>query len=166
MAIKVIFLDIDGVINGFNSPPLFAAGWPESHLETPLIEKINKIVETVESQELENTIKTKIVISSSWRIRFSLDELREMLQKQGLRAEILDVTPRIHPVKMSQRVSRGKEIQAWLTNCSEEVIKFVILDDIPDMGHLESWLILTDDKTGITDADVEKAIEMLSTEKI
>lgn len=161
MQIKVIFLDIDGVLNGFDLPPHFAEGWPESHLESHLIEKINKIVETVERKDADSGVRTKIVISSSWRVRFSKDELTEMLQKKGLRADIIDVTPRLLPTRMSQRVPRGREIKAWLENTDFTVVKFIILDDIPDMEHLISRLIQTDDTTGITDADVELAIQML-----
>lgn len=161
MNLKIIFLDFDGVINGSDLPACFSAGWPESHLETLLIERINKIVEIVEAQDAEKDIKTKIVISSSWRVRFPLDELRHMLRNKGLRAEVIDVTPRIYPMRFSENVPRGKEIQAWLTDCTDTVVKFVILDDISNMKHLSPFLILTDDRTGITEADVEKAIKML-----
>ena len=166
--IKVIFLDFDGVINGSLPTPnaSFGEGWPLSHIEESLVEKINRIVETVEARDAEQGIKTKIVISSSWRIRFSLNELRDMLQTKGLRADVIDVTPRIHPTRFSERIPRGREIQSWLNGCQADcyysVAKFVILDDIPDMGQLMSHLIETDDRIGITDSDVEKAIQMLT----
>lgn len=149
---KLIFLDIDGVLNGSDLPPLFGPGWPESHLETHLIEKLNKIVKAVEG--------TKIVISSSWRIRFSLQELIEMLVRKGLEAEIIDVTPRIHG-RFSEHIPRGKEIQAWLDATKENVEKFIILDDISNMVHLEPFLIQTDDFVGLTDEHVDRAIKML-----
>ncbi|TXG77699.1 hypothetical protein E6Q11_02345 [Candidatus Dojkabacteria bacterium] len=167
MKIKVIFLDFDGVINGSDPTPnaSFGEGWPFTHIEASLVEKINKIVETVEAQDAEQGIKTKIVISSSWRIRFSLNELRDMLQIKGLRADVIDITPRIHPRKFSEHVPRGQEIQSWLNSCQADcyysVVKFVILDDISDMIHLTPYLIETDDRTGITDSDVERAIELL-----
>ncbi len=165
MKIKVIFLDFDGVINGLEpSNGSFEEGWPLSHIEAVLVEKINKIVETIEAINTDQEIKTKIVISSSWRIRFSLDELRNMLQTKGLRADVIDVTPRIYPTRFSERVPRGREIQSWLNSCQADysVVKFVILDDIPDMVHLMPYLVETDDRTGITDSDVEKAIQMLT----
>lgn len=159
MFIKVIFLDFDGVLNGDDGPPLFNEGWPLSHLETHLIEKINRIVETLDQQ---SKIKTKIVISSSWRVRFSLPEMIEMLQTKGLRVEIIDVTPRLLPKKMSLPVERGQEIKAWLQDVKEyQIDKFVILDDESDMNDLKKYLIKTNYKTGITDADVNKVIETL-----
>ena len=164
--IKVIFLDFDGVINGSLPTPnaSFGEGWPLSHIDQTLVEKINRIVETVEAQDAEQGIKTKIVISSSWRIRFSLNELRDMLQTKGLRADVIDVTPRIHPTRFSERVPRGQEIQSWLNKADSyySVTKFVILDDIPDMDQLMAHLIETDNRSGITDDDVEKAIKMLT----
>lgn len=159
MLIKVIFLDIDGVLNGDNGSPLFSEGWPISHLETNLIEKINQIVEALDQI---SEIKTKIVISSSWRVRFTLPEMIEMLQTKGLRVEIIGVTPRLFPKKMSLPVERGQEIKAWLQDIKEyQVNKFVILDDESDMMDLKNFLIKTNYKTGITDADVNKAINML-----
>lgn len=158
MFIKVIFLDFDGVLNGDDGPPLFSEGWPLSHLETHLIEKINRIVETLDQQ---SKIKTKIVISSYWRVRFSLPEMIEMLQTKGLRVEIIDVT-RLIPKKMSLHVERGQEIKAWLQDVKEyQIDKFVILDDESDMSDLKKYLIKTNYKTGITDADVNKVIETL-----
>lgn len=160
MKLKILFLDIDGVINRADVPASFSQGWPGSHLETTLIERINKIVETIEAKDIDDNIKTKIVISSSWKFHFTLDELIVMLCNKGLRAEVIDVTPMIHQ-RMSEIVPRCKEIQAWLTACSNTVVKFVILDHISNMKHLTPFLILTDDRTGITEADVEKVIKML-----
>ncbi len=165
MKIKIIFLDFDGVINGSEPTPneAFGVGWPLSHIETALVEKIDKIVEAVEAIDADQGIKTKIVISSSWRVEFSLNELRNLLQTKGLRAEVIDVTPRLHPKKFSEYIPRGREIQSWLDNHqTDQVVKFIILDDVPDMGQLMSRLIQTDDRTGITDNDVEKAIQMLT----
>lgn len=159
MLIKVIFLDIDGVLNGDDGPPLFSEGWPLSHLETHLIEKINQIVEALDQI---SEIKTKIVISSSWRVRFSLEEITEMLKTKGLRVEIIDATPRIFPRRMSEYIQRGQEIKSWLQNVKEyQIDKFIILDDESDMMELRKFLIKTNYKTGITDADVNKAINML-----
>lgn len=158
MPIKVIFLDIDGVLNGDDSPPLFSEGWPLSHLETHLIEKINKIADTL---DLTDESKTKIVISSSWRVRFSYTELVEMLKEKGLRVEVIDVTPRIIPRKMSVYIRRGQEIKEWLHTTREIIEKFVIIDDDSDMEDLKPRLIRTDYRIGITDRDVDRAIQML-----
>jgi hypothetical protein len=148
---KIIFLDIDGVINASDLPPLYGEGWPESHLETHLIEKVNEIVKITDAQ---------IVISSSWRIRFNLAELTEMLKNKGLKAKIIGVTPRIKR-RFGKVVLRGEEIQDWLDAYPYKIEKFVILDDVADMGHLMPRLIKTEDEIGITDQHVELAIKML-----
>lgn len=86
----------------------------------------------------------------------------EMLQTKGLRVEIIDVTPRLLPKKMSLPVERGQEIKTWLQDVKEyQIDKFVILDDESDMSDLKKYLIKTNYKTGITDADVNKVIETL-----
>ena len=160
MEIKVIFLDFDGVLNDANLPAGFAEGWPESHLETHLIKKINKIVKTINDKDAQKNIKTKIVISSSWRKRFTLDELKEMLQNKGLEADVIDVIPNILSAS-GKHIPRGVKINAWLDSSKDTVVGFVILDDVYDMEHLKLKLVHINDATGITDEDVEKAIKIL-----
>jgi hypothetical protein len=58
-------------------------------------------------------------------------------------------------------VPRGREIQAYLNNAAG-VESFVIIDDDDDMEHLKPHLILTPFEIGLTEADADRAIAMLT----
>ena len=51
-----------------------------------------------------------LVITSTWRLEYSLGELTELLRSWRVQAEILGVSP--------SGVSRGEEIQDWLDGFS------------------------------------------------
>ena len=109
---KVIFLDIDGVLN------VYCEGRDEygctfhKHFE----------------DNLSWIIKAKIVISSTWRFS-GLEILKEMWDKRGLPGEVIDITPDLNNLK------RGDEIQHWLDN--NKVINYVIVDDDNDMLDIQ-----------------------------
>ena len=132
---KILFLDMDGVLNSEES---FVANhhareeerfkrndasvafakefcWPLGHISPPLVERLNKIV--------ENT-HCKIVLSSSWRIICSIEELRGWLTQKGFvyADRLIDKTGQ------NSKDARGGEIQDWL-DAHPEVTKYVILDD-------------------------------------
>lgn len=173
---KIIFLDIDGVINVISKNrdefgQLF---------HPPLIENLGWIIfET----------GAKIVISSSWR-KDGLDRMKELWAFRGLPGEIIDTTPSIyassivywnahlkkHPTPRSRSYSipRGCEIEFWLeANIEHNVERYVILDDDTDMlFHQRDRFVQCsgnqDDEDcqdigyGLTKQCAEKAIEILN----
>ena len=143
---KIIFLDIDGVLNDDTTPP-YPKDWPEGHLKEDLIARINQIVEATGA---------KIVMSTAWRTVLSLKEFQELLGSKGLRAEIIDCTPS----RMSFR-PRWHEIKEWILDNREIYVEsWVAIDDllIKEAGER---LVRTNPSIGITDEDVEKAIKIL-----
>lgn len=139
---KVIFLDVDGVLNSSqdgNSIRLRT----DSHLE--LLEHI--VRET----------GAKVVLSSSWRIgpAKALNNLHKRLEEYGL--EIMDSTPDLGSL------CRGDEIRQWLKNNGEYVEKFVILDDEDNMAEFtETNLVQTDSKIGLQAEDSIKCIKSMN----
>lgn len=133
---KILFLDIDGVLNNYS--PYFKYGEAKSKDEyykeiyPELIEILNRIVKETDC---------KIVISSSWRIIFSVEEITAMFKIRNFNGEIIDSTPILWK-------ERGLEIQEWLNNNKTE--KFAIVDDDTDMAHLYSFLFKTEMKDGLT----------------
>lgn len=115
-------------------------------VDPAVIARLNKIVQETGA---------KVVVSSSWRIFYNIDGLREILHYNGFVGDVVDHTPRL--IGMS---CRGDEIQEWL-DCNGGCDSFVILDDDDDMGHLSHKLVLTDFEVGLTDADMQKAIKIL-----
>lgn len=140
---KVLFLDIDGVLNNLYSMVQY-----KCHLWPPLVYKLNEIS--------NSDTDVKVVVSSAWRILFSELELKNMLIRAGWSHAdlIIGVTP-------SGWHSRGEEIQEWL-DAHPEVTHYAIVDDDSDM--LESqmpYFVNTTYELGLLDSDVEKIKKIL-----
>ena len=107
--IKVIFLDIDGVLNvycesrdkyGCNFHPHF-------------VDNLKHIIDETDA---------KIVISSSWKAD-GLITIKKMWLDRNLPGEVIDITEGRPDRK------RGNEIQQWLDKHKEEIVDYVIIDD-------------------------------------
>jgi len=167
---KIIFLDMDGVINNSNTraPKDVKFGekeWWISQIETELVSRLNEVIEKTEA---------KVVISSSWREYWHPLEIQEMLKERGFKGKVIGRTPRrieidhelvgdkIGP-KLSRIYPRGLEIKQWLIqNRKNYKDKIVIFDDCEDMVDLSDQYIKTSYKTGLTESDVNKAITILN----
>lgn len=134
---KVIFLDIDGVLNGKHN-----SGWMA--IDGRNVSWLNRLTEQSGAD---------IVISSTWRYA-SMEFLRPLLKDCGVKGNIIDRTP-IHLFD----TTRGKEIAYWLAN--HNIDAFVILDNNDDMGKLADHLVRVDDSIGLSRADVFKALVIL-----
>ena len=155
---KVLFLDIDGVLNS----EVFIRQRPDDQdndawvnmLDSVAIERLNSILVTLPEVE--------VVLSSSWRSS-GKDEIQQALKEKGFRGTLLDVTP-----DLSKKVGflwtnehRGAEIDAWLKG-RDDVDKFAILDDDSDMSPHMDRLVLTSWEFGLKREHVEEIIKMLS----
>jgi len=158
---KLIFLDIDGVMNN-----------DETFERKKNAKKVTEIICRESCRRLQTVIDAtgaKIVVSSAWRSR-ELEEFSACLFID--RHHFIGRTPwlrrRSHffVVKgekcqgwSSER--RGTEIATWLANnpdVAREVTRFVILDDEADMEPLMEHLVQTDFMTGLTE---ERAAEVV-----
>lgn len=163
---KYIFLDFDGVLNSdkyFSSfkykkeaeglkdeEVMLIAHW--LHLDPEALEFMNQLVDQS---------KATVVVSSTWRVKYSIDELNEMLASRGATFKISDKTPRLLPKKMSMHVYRGEEIQAYLDALKEPAEGFVIIDDVSDMLHLRKHLVHTDFQKGFRHNHIKWALRIL-----
>lgn len=140
---KILFLDIDGVLN--SASVLHQKGRGDAICEK-MVARVNQIIEAT---------GCKIVISSTWRLLHKIDQLKQILITYGLLDVIIDYTPHFE----YQRI-RGDEIQAWLDK--NPVNKFVILDDNSDMGDdLINRLVQTTWQNGLEDSHVKRVINIL-----
>lgn len=138
---KVLFLDVDGVLNNFHQRNFGEV------FSSPSCAALNTIIQAVPD--------LKIVISSAWRI-WGLKYMQNLLTKNGIeRADeiVIDLTGREQGI-------RGYQIQCWLDR-NPGVTSFVILDDESDMGELMNKLVKTNSFVGLTTTEAEKAIELL-----
>lgn len=150
---KVIFLDIDGVLcmpkQFYPLQKVILAGRRVSNFDEDCLRRLDKIIEATGAM---------VVISSAWRIDFwepaEFDLLKEHFKNQGSIVNLIGHTP-----YDNERI-RGREIQTWL-NEHPDVEKFIIIDDSDDMEHLMPRLIRTKFYDGIQDEHVEMAIKML-----
>ena len=164
---KVVFLDIDGVLN--------SNFWNENHQR-----EISDGILIDESKvkmlcKLARDTDAKIILHSGWKYWFDSDlkplrreaeNLRALLEKEGL--TIAGVTPdhTTEEIKKSKKFSLVKagEILAWLKQ-HNDVDAWVVLDDLDlHNAEIEKHQVRTDPSIGLTDEDVEKAERMLRRE--
>lgn len=112
---KVLFLDIDGVLNSTRTCVAFG-GYP---MELTHIGAFDQVAIRL-IQRLCDSGGVQVVLSSAWRLIHPHDEVGKAL---GL--PIIDRTP-------SLTGPRGLEINAWLSN-HPEVKQYAIVDDDSDM---------------------------------
>jgi hypothetical protein len=115
--VKVLFLDIDGVVNNKRTKENFEGFMAIDPAMAALVQRI-----------VQNT-GCEIVLSSSWRLfKNSRDELERKICK------FADITPILH-------APRGYEIKVWLT-LHPEIEHYAILDDaesiLPRNGRISS----------------------------
>ena len=154
---KVIFLDIDGVLNYTqwyvdDRNPGNLNG-EEGDLD-PLC--VNRII------NICNETGAKVVISSDWRISWYGTQLR--LGRMGLDENyILDKTPeRIWINIPGFDHSRGAEINDWL-EMHPECEKYVIIDDRTDFkDNQQPFFIHVNPFVGFTDENMNTAIDLLN----
>lgn len=152
---KIIFLDIDGVLNVIQQgrDEFGALFHPE------FVENLRQVIDATGA---------KIVISSSWRSA-GLERMKLMWQMRDLPSEVIDITPNFREVSSV----RGEEIANWLSQ--NNVDSYLILDDDDDMlpDQLPNFIqcsgnnklsenIFSVEGYGFTKDKVEKAIAILN----
>ena len=142
--IKVLFLDVDGVLHDA------FVRLPSQELNPECMRRLRTIIDKTHAS---------IVISSSWRIHTdNLYKLRDKLNEYGL--DYIDTTPDFTG-KNGIPEPRKFEIEDWLQK-HPNVEKWVILDD-DIFGNLDGIdnFVKTDSVNALTDADVDSVIEIL-----
>ncbi len=120
---KIIFLDIDGVLNVIEQGRDKYGSKFHKHFE----DNLRYIVETTGA---------KIVISSTWKAD-GLEKLQEMWKERNLAGQVIDITPNEVDVvnrgtcEFYDLVDRGFEIQQYIDD--HQITSYVILDDDNDM---------------------------------
>lgn len=161
LIIKIIFLDIDGVLNNEESeyyPVDNGRFGRTTELFTPrLIDNLNLLL---------TKTGAKIVVSSTWRLGKTVEELQLILNGMGVVGEVIDKTEDHN----NGFTFRGNEIIKWvkdnkgLLGCPYYDFKsYVILDDDSDMLLWQvDNSVHTNGYKGLTLNDVYKAILILN----
>lgn len=142
---KVLFLDIDGVMNATGHGRI--TDWQEEAVET-----LRRI--------LQNT-GAEVVISSSWRMD-QLDTFADTVEKVGLKdlldGRVLGTTPVLEEGDLP---TREDEIGCWLFENNYHG-RMVILDDEEVLGDLSPWHVHVNGECGLRLGAAEKAIWLLN----
>lgn len=165
---KIIFLDIDGVLN---------TKWWYSQMDRnthrdkygyafdpQAVANLRKIVEETGAD---------IVISSSWKC-MGLSQMEDMWKDRNLPGIIIGITPNSVSDELLIDADidsmelfhiRGEEIKEWLKKHGKRVCNYVIIDDMDNMlPGQQSHFVQTNPEMGITEDDAEKAIAILNKE--
>jgi hypothetical protein len=156
---KIIFLDIDGVLN------VVSQGHDEygSLFHPHLVDNLKYIIDLTGA---------KIVIISTWRYS-GLTRMQEMWKVRNLPGEVVGITPDLSTKQKSGlwlNVIRGKEIEKYIEQ--NPCDKYVIIDDDVDMTKEQmSFFVQTSNNSthsdcvdigyGLTRQCAEKAINIL-----
>ena len=142
---KVIFLDIDGVLNSDDYIDIAKNSQGiERHIDIDKVKLLKKAID-------ETGAKT--VLTSSWRNSNDIGPLRELLAKYEI---YFDVTPFIN-------WERGLEIKQWLLE-HNRVEDYIILDDAFDKEMLRHLVKVSDANgrglgEGLTQKDIDTIIK-------
>lgn len=163
---KVLFLDFDGVLNGrryLDTLPRGVTLQTRPDLDPACGARVQRICEATGAS---------IVISSSWRMIKTwgeegeteraprpLDDIATWLRDVGITAPIIGATS-LNTLAWDGKECRSRQIVAWIRE-HPEVVNWLVIDDwrLPEL--LAFRFVQTNEETGITEADVERAILML-----
>ena len=162
---RVLFLDIDGVLNSYQSARYLHSVKHKTDDQIPeyfndyLLKNALELCPTAISNLeyiLEEIKDLKIVVSSTWRMGCELKDLKALFPCSSLiKSRIIDSTPML---KQSQR---GDEIKRWIVARNVRIKDFIVLDDDCDMDAVEDNFVHINHKNGLTYTDAELVISML-----
>lgn len=139
---RVLFLDIDGVLNSARTVVAFG-GHPRG-LEPEYLAMFDQVAINM-LRGLCARADVQIVLSSAWRVTHD-----HAAVGQALGLPIFDRTP-------SLPLCRGGEIQAWLDSHQATVTAYAIVDDDPDMLPEQlPFFVQTDANEGLSWAAFSK----------
>ena len=143
---KTLFLDIDGVLAGWN----YFKRLRKEHKEIDYIDE--------EKIKLINTLDCQIVISSSWGEDGGRTESR--LKDKGLTLPIIGYTEHFY----NKWICRGNEIAKWIEDNVKDTddFEYCIVDDDTDMllSQKDNFVHINE-RYGITEKDINKIKKIL-----
>jgi len=153
---KILFLDIDGVLNSFDDMYARNMEWKISKQTVPSRDDHGQLFDERCVRWLRYIVhKTEcvIVLSSTWR-KNGLTAIKYLWRDRNLPGTVIDITPDLGTI-------RGKEIETWLKDFKDHVDTYCIVDDDSDMLEGQSFVQI-DGNIGLTKVDVGKIINILN----
>jgi len=157
--VKLIFLDIDGVLNAFGSYGTRTGTLPKSvimGIEEEKVQILSKLIKETDAL---------LILTSSWKVGWEKDKVKRTKHFDYLEEILAKYNLYITDKTDDLSFNRGHGIKKYLKKFKNKEIKYVILDDdiFSDYDNsLLKHLVKTDNKLGLTDEDVQKAISILN----
>lgn len=147
---RILFLDVDGVLNDptflLDSFDGFSEGTWEENVDPDRVAHVNRVVDETGA---------RIVICSDWRYLMPLHRLQSVLSGRGLASRLFGRTPGLRDA------DRGLECAAWIGSFRRRVTSFAVVDDRWDFRPIRRRHVRTDAQLGLTKDDAERAIRLL-----
>jgi hypothetical protein len=160
---RIVFLDVDGVLNsieryartGYRGGPPVAGQYPtveRVNWDPACVARVRRIVELTGAE---------LVITSTWRDGMTPAQFRDAFALYGWEdAPVAGVTP-THAPESFVDIVRGREVAMWLAaNVGQECV-YVCIDDVDDYLDGQPF-VRTDERVGITNAEVETVLAALA----
>ena len=175
---KIIFLDIDGVLNN-DSGSFSVTEWskrnpgkrfnPFHYFNEENVVEFNRVIRETNAS---------VVISSTWRLQSPKDEFEGESMRPSVLEKIMALNGRVdimgriigftpdratYGFYICQGVPRSQEISAYMneSNIDFSAVKFVVVDDMSDAWKGELF-VKTDSSIGLTTADADRMIKILN----
>lgn len=157
---KVLFLDVDGVLNGHEKHP----DSPYTTIRPDCVRLLNDVITATDC---------KVVVSSAWRYMMlrkrknqaaamTLLGFQYMLHTHGLLGASTVVIG--HTCSDEEIPERGKQILRWCLDNLIPKANWAAVDDDPmamELGEHQDRLVQTNGKRGLRPADVRKLVALL-----
>ncbi len=158
---KTIFLDIDGVLRNYKSD----FDWSKE-LSLPIFKGCDRLFNREAVDYLNEIIyltNSKIVITSNWRLKLSLDELKKVLKDRGIAGIIEGTTETFLTLGKTFPVgNRGLEILKYIQ--TNKIKDYVVIDDqIADIINFipSEKVVKINPLECLSSKDVDKVIDVL-----
>lgn len=140
----IVFLDFDGVLNGYELEPQDPSEvpFPANALHPTPVEHLNVIIRETEA---------KVVVTSTWRKLHDQEDLQSYLEQQGFIGQVIGTTPVLG--------EREKEIRRILRKKEPE--RFVVIDDEIREEQFNYLVRTSIHGRGLTEAKARQAIRLL-----
>lgn len=145
---RVLFLDIDGVLNRTGFHPGQVIVGLSSWIEAELAARMTRVV---------RALGAEVVMCSDWRTGRDLAELSAHLRTAGADFDLRDTTP-----VLDHQDGRWREIEAWMLRDALAAPDIVIVDDMYDMGELAPRHVRTSRLNGFDEDAAAVVIAMFS----
>lgn len=145
---KLIFLDIDGVLNSISGEGPYV-----SDMEVEKLKRLKRLIDVSSSSGV-------VIISDRRYSKIDMASKAEAFARFGIRIIGLLRNPDEEDVEDN----RGKQIADYLSSCKDDVEKLVILDDNDDgiSGFFEDEFILVKRFYGLDEDVYQKGLKILS----